>query len=90
MNEFIEYVMNLEDKDHPQVRWSVLGDPYTNNLHIRVCNNETGVKFEEVITAAVLHPPMCDRIFGIDIDDHNKALVHAEIMWEKYKEQLLV
>lgn len=85
----IPYVVNAEDIHNSRVCWNVTGLIDTNQLVINVCNKETGVTFEEVIDAAVLYPPMCDRIFGIDARDQHKCAVHSDMMWEKYKDQLL-
>lgn len=85
----ISYVVDAEDIHDSRVCWSVTGLIDTNQLVINVRNKKTGVTFEEVIDAAVLHPPMCDRIFGIDASDQHKCAVHSDMMWEKYKDQLL-
>lgn len=89
MNESFPYVIDIEDIHDPKICWCITGLVETNQLAISVRNKVTGVTFEEVIDAAVLHPPMCDRRFGIDTRDNQKCLAHSDIMWEKYKDQLL-
>jgi len=89
MTDLIPYLIDLPDKENDNILWSVLGNPETNQLYIKVYNSETDKKFEDIIDAPVLYPSMYDRRFGIDACDLNAALRHSEIMWLKYKDQLV-
>ncbi|MBK9989881.1 MAG: hypothetical protein IPP19_03845 [Verrucomicrobia bacterium] len=83
----IIYHEDIPDREYPQVRCSIYGAPKTNELFVRLTNGLITVV--ETAESGVLFPPMADRIFGMDVLDHQIAFGLAERMWETHKTVLL-
>jgi len=83
----IPFIVDSPDHEHQYIRLSVYGVPDTNELLIRLSNGE--VSFVEAIPSPLVFPAMGDRIFGMDVMDHEAAINHALAMWEKHKAALI-
>jgi len=82
----IPYIMDNADREHPGVRWCVYGAPETNELFVSATNGP--VVFVRAVASAVIVPPMCDRVFGIDVRDLQLAGDLTAIMWRDHRGQL--
>lgn len=78
----IPYLVNNADKEHSQVRWCIYGAPDTNELYVSVTNGTH--QFVRAVHSAVFHPPMRDRIFGIDVCDLDLAGGLSSAMWRDF------
>lgn len=83
----IPYHENIPDKEYAHIKLSVYGAPATNELFVKLTNG--AVTFVDVAKSDLLHPPMADRIFGMDVLDHQTALRVADKMWEKHRTALI-
>jgi hypothetical protein len=81
------YHEDIPDREYPQIRCSIYGAPKTNELFVKLTNGP--VTFVETAESGVLFPPMADRIFGMDVVDHQIAFELAERMWETHRGVLL-
>ncbi len=82
--QLIPYMEDVEDAEDLQVRWSIYGNPKTNEVLVRLAGEKAtliGAKPTEV-----LYPAMADRIFGIDIADEHLAESMSLEMYAKYKQ----
>lgn len=86
-NGCIVYHENLPDREYPEVLCSIYGATKSNELFVRLTNGTS--TFVEAVPSDLLHPPMADRIFGMDIADHHTAFNLATSMWEKYQNVLM-
>ncbi len=84
----IPYHEDMPDKEFPYVKCSIYGAPKTNELFVKMTNGK--VTFVEAIKSGLLHPAMEDRIFGMDVLDHNDAFATADRMWEKHRKALVL
>lgn len=87
LRQTIPYHENIADKEYPNVTCSVYGAPETNELFVKLTNGT--VTFVDVEKSDLLHPPMADRIFGMDVADHHTAFSLATRMWEKRRDALV-
>jgi hypothetical protein len=78
----IVYHEDLPDREFPAVLCSIYGAPKTNELFVKLTNG--AITFVEAVESGVLFPPMADRIFGMDVLDHEIAFGLAERMWENH------
>lgn len=83
----IPFHENLPDEQYSYIRLSIYGSIRTNELFIKLTNGKA--MFVEAIPSPVLGPSMASRIFGMDVEDSNVAFRHAEIMWEKHRQDLI-
>jgi hypothetical protein len=83
----IIYHEDMPDREYPQILCSIYGAPKTNELFVKLTNGS--VTFVETAESGVIFPPMADRIFGMDVLDHQIAFGLAERMWETHEAVLL-
>ena len=86
-NACIVYHEKIPDREFPQVTCSVYGAPKTNELFVRIDNGK--VSYVGVVDSPLAYPAMADRIFGLDVLDHEVAFGLAEQLWEKHKTELV-
>ncbi len=85
--DFIPFLRDVPDNEHPQVRCSIYGAIKTNELFVELTNGR--VSFVAIVPSPLLHPPMADRLFGMDADDADEAFAAAEQLWKQHKDALL-
>lgn len=83
----IPFHENLPDKEYPYIQLSIYGSIKTNELFIKLTNGKA--VFVEAIGSPVIVPSMASRIFGMDVADSNEAFSHAEVMWQKHRDDLI-
>lgn len=83
----IPFHENLPDKKYKYIQLSIYGSVRTNELFIKLTNGKA--VFVEAIGSPVLVPSMASRIFGMDVEDSKEAFRHAEVMWQKHKDELI-
>jgi hypothetical protein len=83
----IVYHENIPDREHPQVTCSIYGAPKTNELFVAMTNGR--ITYVEVVKSRLEYPVMADRVFGLDVLDHEDAFRLADQMWEKHRTALL-
>ena len=57
----------MPNKEHPFIKCSIYGAPDRNELFVKL--ESRSVSFVEAIPSALIHPPMADRILGMDVLD---------------------
>jgi hypothetical protein len=84
----IPYYEDVPDKEVSYVKYSIYGAPKTNELFVKLTNGK--VTFVESVKSRLDFPAMADRIFGMDILDHEDALALTDRMWEEHKKSLIL
>lgn len=76
-----------EDKEYPEIIWHCYGLTASNEVAViaRCGNLEIGACRE----SSLLFPVMADRIWGMDVDDVDLALLLSEEIWNRDGERLL-
>ena len=86
-NRVIRFFENIADKEYPYVTCSIYGAPKSNELFVKLSNGAKS--FVEVVPSRLFAPPMEDRIFGMDVLDHDDAFRLADAIWEKHRTLLV-
>jgi hypothetical protein len=84
-NQVIHYFTS-RDKEHGEIRWNVYGAPASSE--IIVVAEVKGEAFYEAGPSPLEHPPMVDRIFGIDVRDRDVADKLSNDIWERHGETM--
>jgi len=85
--KYIPFEKDLPDKEFAYIKCSIYGATDTNELFVKLANGQ--ISFVEAIPSALIHPPMADRRFGMDVIDSQVAFALAEQMWVKYRGRLI-
>lgn len=83
--ETIEY-LDTNDKEFPEIRWTVFGAPATNEIIVRAQVREK--TYYASAPSQLAYPLMEDRIFGIDVSDNHLAQALSNQMWEQHGEEM--
>jgi hypothetical protein len=86
-NACIVYHEGIPDREYPDVKCAIYGDPKANELFVRLSHGS--VSFVAVAPSPLDYPVMADRVFGLDVADHAVAFGLADKLWEQHREQLL-
>lgn len=79
--------MSCQDKEHPHLAWNVYGICATNEI---VASVSDGTDTYYTAQRSLLeYPLMEDRIFGLDILDHNLAGHLSAEMWQRLEPVLV-
>lgn len=86
-DQVIAFEPGIPDKEFPYIICSMWGVVPTNELFVRLTNGE--VSFIDCVRSPLEVPSMCDRVFGMDVDEANAAGALADQIWERHKDQLI-
>src|SRR5690606_3443679 len=75
----IVYHENIPDREYPLITCSIYGAPKTNELFVAMTNGKR--TFVEAVKSRLEYPLMADRVFGLDVLDHEDAFRLADQMW---------
>lgn len=78
-NRAIRFYGDCPDNEHPDIRWSAYGDPETNEVIVRAAKG--ALAYYNSAASELLHPPMADRRFGIDVLDEEMAQKLGVELW---------
>ena len=77
----IKYISE-PDKERPDILWEVFGDELTEEIVVVATFDEQC--FEKRTRSPISHPPMCDRIFGIDMWDDQLAKDMSNEIYDEF------
>lgn len=86
VNKAIKYDDGCPDKEYPEIVWHTFGIFDSNEIAVIAHCGE--LKIGMASPSTLLHPPMADRIFGIDMSDRQLSFQIADQIWSRHGAEL--
>jgi hypothetical protein len=86
--KYRHFVKNQPDRDHPQIRWDIIGDRLRNRLFVVARNRKSKVRFAKM-TCEPGGWSIEGQLFGMDAETNSIARALSEELFEQYRAQLL-
>ena len=84
----VPFHQDQPDKEHPLIRWNVVGDSERNRLYVVACNPQKGIRFARV-TDRPGGWSIRGQIFGIDCETNSIAYGLAQELFQAHRSELL-
>lgn len=85
-NKAVEYDAGCPDKEYPELVWHTYGIFDSNEIAVIARCGDLRIGMASL--SILLHPPMADRVYGIDISDSQLAFQIADQIWSRHGVEL--
>jgi hypothetical protein len=87
IGQVIAYASGMADKEYPEISWAIFGLPITGE--IAVLARVGDLRLGRAAPSPLLIPKMSERVFGIDLADHDLAMQLSGELWEELSPRLI-